>query len=258
MLKTLKKLGFEELDAQVYIFIGRKGPQKAKDIVKALKIPKQKLYSILKNLQSKGVVNATFEHPARFSVISFEKVLDIFVKSRLEEAQQIQRSKNEILSEWKSISINEVDSHALSKFMIIESKKNIYSKLNQIAEDAKECLLINLPLEDILRADQVNFLDIIFKRSLKNKINIRFLTELSSQNINAIQSVLKQKPKASTGFEARAPDLGLKLSNRMIIRDGEEAMFFINQYENRNQEISTCFWTDCKSIVDSFSFVFED
>ncbi len=75
ILRTLENLGFSPYDAQVYLFLGKRGPQKTKDISHALKMSKQRLYLILKNLQSKGVVHATIEHPAKFSAIPFERVL---------------------------------------------------------------------------------------------------------------------------------------------------------------------------------------
>lgn len=74
VLKTLESVGLNQSDAQVYIFLGKRGTQKAKDIATALKMPKNLLYLSLKNLQAKGVVNATLEKPARFSAEPFERV----------------------------------------------------------------------------------------------------------------------------------------------------------------------------------------
>ena len=38
VLEALEGLGLEKLDAQVYIFLGKRGPQKGKEIIKALKM----------------------------------------------------------------------------------------------------------------------------------------------------------------------------------------------------------------------------
>ena len=107
ILNTLQNLGFSSLDAQVYLFLGKKGQRKVSELVQALKIPKQQLYAILKNLQSRGIINSTLEHPAKFSTEPFEKVLDLFVKSRMEEAQLIQSSKSQILTDWQQIKLDE-------------------------------------------------------------------------------------------------------------------------------------------------------
>ncbi len=98
VLKTLLGLGLTRLDSQVYIYLAKKGPQKGRDLLRGLKIQRQQLYRSLKNLQSKGIVSATFEHPAGFSAISFcGKVVDLFIKSKMVEAQLIQEKKGEII-----------------------------------------------------------------------------------------------------------------------------------------------------------------
>jgi sugar-specific transcriptional regulator TrmB len=103
MLKTLVSLGFAETDAQVYVFLATEGPQKASDIAEALKIYKQHLYRILKNLQRKGIVNASPEYPARYSAVLFDKVLDLLIKAKTEQEKALQESKEELLSTWRSI-----------------------------------------------------------------------------------------------------------------------------------------------------------
>jgi sugar-specific transcriptional regulator TrmB len=103
MLKTLVNLGFTETDAQVYVFLATEGPQKASNIAEELQIYKQHIYRILKKLQSKGIVNASAEYPARFSAVLFEKVLDLLIKAKMEQQQALQESKEELLSTWRSI-----------------------------------------------------------------------------------------------------------------------------------------------------------
>ena len=103
MQKTLERLGFTETDAQVYIYLATEGPQKARTTTEALKLNKQQLYRTLKNLQNKGAVKASPEHPARFSAVVFEKVLDQLIKTRTEQQKALQESKKELLTTWKSI-----------------------------------------------------------------------------------------------------------------------------------------------------------
>lgn len=56
----------------------------------------------LKSLQRKGIVRASQERPTRFSAVSFDKVLDQFIKANREEAQRIEENKEQILSMWRS------------------------------------------------------------------------------------------------------------------------------------------------------------
>ena len=102
MLKTLESLGLKYLDAEVYVYLAQNEPQKAKAITEALETYKRKLYRSLRNLQRKGMVSASQERPARFSAISFDKVLDLFIQANREEAQRIEENKEQILSMWRS------------------------------------------------------------------------------------------------------------------------------------------------------------
>jgi hypothetical protein len=52
-------------------------------------------------------VKATPEHPALFSATPLEKILDALIKSKTEEAQSIQHSKQELLSIWQSMTIDD-------------------------------------------------------------------------------------------------------------------------------------------------------
>jgi hypothetical protein len=94
---------------------------------------------------------------------------------------------------------------------------------------------------------------------LKSKIKFRFLTELFRENLNSAKTLLKKIPKIGFDFKGRNPELGLQLSPRMVIRDGEEILFFITPTDasapGRND---LCLWTNCKALAQSFSAVFED
>ena len=103
VLKALVSLGLSRTDAEVYVFLATKGPQKARNIADKLKMNKRQVYRSLKSLRGKGIVSATIEHSTQFSAVPFEKVLDLFKKAKLKEAQSIQRNKEEILSRWHAM-----------------------------------------------------------------------------------------------------------------------------------------------------------
>jgi sugar-specific transcriptional regulator TrmB len=103
VFRTLENLGFTITDTKVYICLAKKGPQKGKDLSTFLKMTKQQLYPCLKNLQKKGVVNASCDRPALFSALPFEEVLDLFSEVKKEQAKTLQESKDELLSTWRSI-----------------------------------------------------------------------------------------------------------------------------------------------------------
>jgi sugar-specific transcriptional regulator TrmB len=103
VLETLAGLGLNQSDAKIYVFLAKKGPHTGKDLCNTLNMQKPLLYPCLQTLQRKGLVNVTTERPAMFSAVPFEKVLDLLVENRMEEAQHILKDKNKALSDWQSM-----------------------------------------------------------------------------------------------------------------------------------------------------------
>jgi sugar-specific transcriptional regulator TrmB len=103
LLKALVNLGFADIDAEIYLFLANAGPQNGRNIAETLKLYKQQLYRSLKRLQTKGIIHATVKRPAQFSAIPFEKVLDLLVETKKEQALAWQASKDELLSTWRSV-----------------------------------------------------------------------------------------------------------------------------------------------------------
>ena len=103
ILETLGGLGLSQSDARVYVFLAKEGPHTSKDLCVALSLQKPQLYPCLKNLQRTGLVNAAPQRPALFSAVSFDRVLDLLVQDKMEEAQRTQREKEKALRFWQSM-----------------------------------------------------------------------------------------------------------------------------------------------------------
>jgi sugar-specific transcriptional regulator TrmB len=102
-MKTLKGFGFNDVEAEVYIYLAKRGPGKVNDIAPALKIRRRQLYHVLKTLKEKGVVIANTEQPASFFALAFEEALDLLVEANIEQAKVIKETKEELLSSWRSM-----------------------------------------------------------------------------------------------------------------------------------------------------------
>jgi sugar-specific transcriptional regulator TrmB len=107
MFRTLIELGFNDVDAEVCLFLARMGPQKEKDIADSLRLKKQQIYRSLKRLKNKGIVNSSAERPAVFSSISFEEVLDLFLEVKKQQADALQKGREELLSRWQALTKKE-------------------------------------------------------------------------------------------------------------------------------------------------------
>jgi len=257
--KTLEGLGFTEQDARVYCFLAKRGPQKAADIAKSLKMPKQTVYFVINGLQKEGVVASTVERPARFAAAPLEKVLDLFVKAKLEDARRVEQNRAEILSDWKLIAFPEAD-EVSPKFTVIQGRNTVYARIQHMIQETKKFLSITTSVSNLMRAEHFGLLDAVFQHPMRDSIRFRFLTELSDENVDTAKSLLKQIPRRRFNLEIRIPDLASSLLGRLVIRDGEEAVLFISSEPDSAtvEPDDLCLGTNCKSIIKSLTAVFED
>ena len=101
--KTLIDLGFTKTAAQVYVFLSTEGAKQAKDIVTSLNLDRKQLYHILKKLRNNHMVNVSRGKPNLFSAVPFEEILELFIKTKKEQQEAWLASKEELLSNWRSL-----------------------------------------------------------------------------------------------------------------------------------------------------------
>lgn len=259
IVKTLTNFGFTKNDATVYIYLAKKGPKKGSEIIKTLKMPKQQLYPIIKNLQRKGIVSSTFERPARFSAVTFDKVIDLFTEAKMEEIKRIQNNKNQLLSEWESIHIKE-NEEKIDKFAVLEGRKFIYSKIRQMAQEAKNKFCVVFPLSTLIRLDKYGVFDAVVPKIGTSNVNYCFITDSAAPNTIPQESIYERRSDIKFSVRVRNPNFGLKLFPNLVIKDNEEILLFIKpRIPNATLEADeNSLWTNCKSIIDSFQCVFDD
>ena len=108
VLKILTQIGLPKTDAEVYLFLATKTPQKAKTIASQLGMHTQQVYRSLKKLHNKRMVNTIPGRITYFSAVPLERVLDLLIEAKREEAQQIQLHKEKILSTFQTSIMSEI------------------------------------------------------------------------------------------------------------------------------------------------------
>ena len=103
VLKTLEAFGLSQTESEVYLYLAKKGPKNGREVANALRISKQQLYPSLKKLKNKGIISASLDRPALFSALAFEKVLELFITIKVDQAKTIKETKKELLKSWRSM-----------------------------------------------------------------------------------------------------------------------------------------------------------
>jgi sugar-specific transcriptional regulator TrmB len=254
--RVLMNSGLTEKEAEVYIFLSQHDVRKGAEIARLLRKDKSQVFRILRSLQAKGFVEATLEFPSRFTVVPFENILDSLVKAKQEEVAFIKSAKKDLLdyiSKKRQV-------ETLEKFVVIKGNRRIYSKISQIIRDTKHQLSAATTVPGLMHGDRFGVFDVAFNHPLRSKIQYRFLTELSKENLNALKALVKRVPKTSFNFKVRNPDLGLNLFPRMVTRDNEEILFFTSRPDRADRvgKDDVCLWTNCRSLVQAFGAIFEE
>ena len=99
IINALVGLGLSRSDAELYVYLAKKGPTKILGLAKALTYDKPKIYSSLRNLQTKRLV---IKDPPMFSALPFEEALELLIKSKKEQAEAMIEYKKEFLVKWKN------------------------------------------------------------------------------------------------------------------------------------------------------------
>jgi len=258
ILTTLTDLGLKKTEAKIYFYLAKKGPKKAKEIARDIGVTKQRLYPILKDLQHKTVINCSLDRPAKFSAISYEKILDLFAKTKLEEAKIIQENKNRILDDWKTVS-NSFSKEESGKFIVIKGRKFVFSKIKQMVEEATTQLYMLSDFPSLLRLEKNGILDNVKNNPIKSSIDFFLVTEISKKHLRLVKELL-QTIDPSIKVKNRNRNSISSIFPRLIIKDNKELLYFISTQNNEFQEVSdyTCISTNCHSLLGPFSKLFED
>ncbi len=101
--EALRKFGLSNTDIEVYVFLADQGSNEISEIALALNLPERRVHRSLKELKSTRIVKASIEYPMQFRAIPFEKVLDLLIKAKEEQAKTLKATREELLSTWRSI-----------------------------------------------------------------------------------------------------------------------------------------------------------
>jgi sugar-specific transcriptional regulator TrmB len=246
---TLEKFGVTTQEAEVYLFLAKRWALKTGQISKQMKKNKGQTYRLLTSLQEKGLVETTLEFPTRYVAIPLEKVLNSFIQSKREEIASIEREKEDLLEDWSNISKIALQSQ-LEKFTVIEGTKRIVHKISQMIKDTKNQLSAILTVADLVRGEQFGIFDLTLANTIQSKQKFSFLSEVSNQNLKAVK-LLTNKLGNRIKFRARNLEPSPTTLPRLVIRDNKELMFFITKSDQE-----TCLCTNCKSLIQAFSNVF--
>jgi sugar-specific transcriptional regulator TrmB len=246
--RVLRDTGLSDRESEVYLFLTKEDLQYAINITRSLRMHKAQVYRILKTLQKRGIVESCLENPARFSAIPFDKLLDKHINNLKEEASLYERNRDELISQWKSTLYDDQKPHP-DKFMIIEGRERMYSKITEMIIEANKELAGIITSENLVNAEQRGVIDCAKKRKIQYKLIID-LTIRNYKTMNELFSTFTTTP------QVRHKEIINENLPRFIIKDEEDIILFLKPFDTNNQD-SSYLWSNNKIIVNALKMLFE-
>ena len=100
IIEIIEGFGLERSDAELYVYLAKKGPKSIKEIVKQMKMTDPNVYDSLKRLASHGYVSSRKEQQTLFFALEFEQIIERMISKKNKEAQLSQKAINELFDSW--------------------------------------------------------------------------------------------------------------------------------------------------------------
>ncbi len=241
----LSKFGLTANQSKVFLYLEKYGPITATQISKTLKVPRTETYHLLTNLQNKGIVTASFQHPIKFSAISLDKAIGILINSEKERVRHLESQEKSLVELWGTIpSLNITPEDVKDgKFQILQGLNQMTGKIDDMICNAKKDIQILASEKDFMKFYHAGFLE----RIRDSKVNPQFVSSTSEKTIYIFKGKLADK--------VRRMPLKVKEDLCFIIKDDDELFLFLKNPSGPPQNI-LAMWTDSKSMVYTLKLLF--
>jgi sugar-specific transcriptional regulator TrmB len=102
VLSILQGFGISKVDAEVYVYLAKRGPTRSGDLAFDFGKTQPQVYPILRRLNKKGVIKQSKNRQMLFSAVGFEELLERYVKLNMEQAKMIEDAKEQLLTILKN------------------------------------------------------------------------------------------------------------------------------------------------------------
>jgi len=157
----LSKFGLTSNQSKVYLFLEKYGSSTATQVSKTLKVPRTETYHLLTNLQNKGIVSATFQHPIRFSALSLDKAIGVLINAEKERVKNLESQEKNLVELWGTIPNFKVNQDDIKdgKFQMLQGVNQMTGKINDMISSTKKSIQILASEKDFMKFYHAGFLE---------------------------------------------------------------------------------------------------
>ena len=242
----LTTFGLTPNQIKVFFYLGKIGAKTASEIAKAVSVPRSETYHLLTALQNKGIVDASFQHPIKFTALSIKKAVHVLLNTETERLNKLKKSGPELEKIWEKIpgATSKIEDETEEKFKVLQGGNQVNSKIFDMILNAKnECRILGSE-KDFIKFYHANFLDALEE----HQIDYKLLTPISKKSKFIFDDLDKSKIRKLCS--------SVKENLCFLLKDDEEVLFFIRN-EGNNKEMRAI-WTNSETIIYSKALLFDN
>lgn len=245
---TLLKFGITNEEANILLFLMKRGPTKASDIAKGTGISRTDVYYVLKSLQNKGLVIANMAKPVRFVSISLEKMIDFLIHTQKQSLCSMENLKEQVKDIWSKIRESEVIKETSEikppNYQMLAGFDRVFSKARVLISLANREVIVIANEKNMARLFHQRVTDELLVKT-NNGIDVQILTSClhDGELVTELSGCTIKEMPESFNHEMF-----------LIIIDNEQLLLI----ENNNERFHDTFalWTDNRMLIDAFQLLF--
>ena len=215
--------GLSEREAEVVIVLSTKSNLKASELAKELGTTRLDAYNSLERLQSTGLVTVTVDRPMKFSSPPLKNVLEHLINIRKEQLSKIQQGFEDIKqgnSQYVQEDVTE-SAEVEPKFAVLKERIHIFTKMEKMAKDSQDSLILTLGKFGILHLCRSTALSEVNKAAQRG-VEVRVIAQLDRRTIRFFSEL-------DPSISVRHSD---DLESQGTVVDSSEAIQYLNTEEN--------------------------
>jgi sugar-specific transcriptional regulator TrmB len=234
----------------VLVFLAKTGPSKASEVARAIEINRTETYRTIRNLQRRGLVEATLERPVRFQSVHFQKSLQILIDERKAKLRILEQRGDNLRRLFEHLRVEPV-SQELERFQVVEGRISIEQRLQGMCTQARKSVLTVLSSSEIIRAETSGLFDML-SQGTRSGLQVRVITAITLTNLEIVE-------KLRETIDIRHLDLKAKPIPQVSIIDDYEALFEITTAdETRRTSEEVALWIKSSAFVRNLQAYFEE
>lgn len=250
IVAELQDYGLTRNEARVLVFLAKTGPSKASEVARAVQINRTETYRTIRNLQRRGLVEATLERPVRFQSVPFDRCLRILIDERKAKLRILEQRGEALRRQFADVRVEPV-SQEVERFQVVQGRLRIEQRLHGMYGQAQKSVMTVLSPSEVIRADTSELFDMLGEAA-NNGVRIRVITSINQSNLQIVE-------KLRESIEIRHLDLKAKPIPRVSIIDDNEALFEITTAdESSRSEDEVALWINSRAFVRNLQAYFEE